>query len=88
MTRIMELHLELDEAIAFLQMPGACPRKYVSVLKEVKKELTENDALFAMQRRRSREADELWQKATGNHDTLPDLGGLLEWLMNEAGVKE
>lgn len=35
-----------------------------------------------------KKATRLWRKATGNHDVLPDLGDLLEWLMNErAGLR-
>ncbi len=41
------------------------------------------EKLFEMQHRRSQEADKRWQKATGKHDTIPDLGNLLQWLMNE-----
>ena len=41
------------------------------------------EKLFEMQHRRSQEADKRWQEATGKHDTIPDLGDLLQWLMNE-----
>ena len=43
----------------------------------------EMQALFEMQWKRSREADKMWQKATGKHDTIPDLGELLKWLMTQ-----
>ena len=41
------------------------------------------EKLFEIQHRRSQEADKRWQEATGKHDTIPDLGDLLRWLMDE-----
>lgn len=58
-----------------------CLRAKVKKLKEENDELNQ---LFALQRTRMKEADELWRQATGRHDTIPDLGDLLAWLMNEA----
>ena len=57
--------------------------------KELLKALDEIDELhglerlFEMQHSRSQEADKRWQDATGKHDTIPDLGDLLQWLMAE-----
>ena len=42
--------------------------------------------LFALQRTRMDEATELWRKETGQYYTLPDLGDLLQWLI-ERGNK-
>lgn len=39
--------------------------------------------LFELQHKRSLEADKLWQEATGNTHIFPDLGVLLEWLMDQ-----
>jgi hypothetical protein len=36
-----------------------------------------------MQHSRSKEAEKRWQDVTGKHDTIPDLGNLLRWLMDE-----
>jgi len=41
--------------------------------------------LFAIQRTRMDEATELWRKETGQYYTLPDLGELLQWLMERNG---
>lgn len=49
---------------------------------QLEQEIKEMQELFDLQHTRSREADKLWQEATGKHDTLPDLGRLLEWLIN------
>ena len=49
----------------------------VDNLKYKNKELT---ALFDVQRTRVGEADKLWQEATGKHNTIPDLGELIDWL--------
>ncbi len=43
----------------------------------------ELQALFDLQHTRMGKATKLWQQATGKHDTLPDLGVLLDWLMGE-----
>ena len=40
------------------------------------------EELFELQSKRVREATKLWQEATGRHDTFPDLGDLLTWLMD------
>jgi len=42
--------------------------------------------LFKLQHKRSLEADKLWQKATGNTHVFPDLGVLLEWLMDQRKI--
>jgi len=44
--------------------------------------IEELEAVFAMQQTRLDKATKLWQDATGKHDTLPDLGVLLDWLMD------
>ena len=41
----------------------------------------ELNQLFDLQRKRMQEADKRWQEATGKHDVWPDLGDLLDWLM-------
>ena len=38
------------------------------------------------QHRRMIEASKIWQQATGNHDVLPDLGDLLQFLMDRTTV--
>ena len=40
-------------------------------------------AVFDMQQTRMDDATVMWQTDTGKHDTLPDLGVLLDWLMGE-----
>lgn len=60
----------------------------VAYCKELSSTNAELQALFAKQWERSREADKLWQKATGKHDTIPDLGELLKWLMEQISEVE
>jgi len=51
-------------------------------------EVSETDQLFETQHRRTREADKLWQEATGQHHVLPDLGTLIQWLLDRATTAE
>lgn len=51
--------------------------------KALKIELAEYESLIALQHRRSVKASKLWQKAHGEKNCWPDLGKLLEWLMEE-----
>jgi len=54
---------------------------------ELKEENKTLNRLFKLQHKRSLEADKLWQKATGKTHVFPDLGVLLEWLMDQNKVK-
>ena len=58
----------------------------ISELEKCRAENKELNRIFNFQLERMDEADKLWQEATGKHDTSPDLGVLLEWLMAE--IKE
>jgi len=42
------------------------------------------ETLFEMQQKRMRKATKLWQEATGKHEVFPDLGNLLDWLIERA----
>jgi len=55
----------------------------ISELEKCRAENKELNRIFDFQLERMDEADKLWQDATGKHDTSPDLGVLLEWLMAE-----
>jgi len=55
----------------------------ISELEECRAENKELWAVFNLQATRTKKAEHLWQQATGKHDTLPDLGVLLDWLMGE-----
>lgn len=55
-------------------------------IKEVLALLLETESyvsLFDLQWRRMNEATAMWRKATGQHNVSPDLGKLLEWLMEQ-----
>ena len=39
--------------------------------------------LFELEHKRMMEADKYWQEKTGRHDTFPDLGKLLKFLMDK-----
>ncbi len=45
-------------------------------------EVEQLQAVFDMQQTRMGKATKLWQQVTGTHHTLPDLGVLLDWLMD------
>ena len=51
------------------------------------KENAEYNSLFKLQRKRTLEADKLWQEANKKPDVFPDLGELLAWLMRERESK-
>ena len=53
---------------------------------ELKEENKQFTSLFDLQHKRSLKADKLWKKATGNAHILPDLGVLLEWLMDQRKI--
>jgi len=52
-------------------------------LEECKTENKELWAVFNLQQTRLKKAQRMWRRATGRHNTLPDLGELLDWLMAE-----
>ena len=55
-------------------------------VRELRAANRELQSLFDLQHRRSQEAIQLWQTATGEHNMVPDLGRLLDWLMNQTGL--
>ena len=61
--------------------------RLISELTECREENKIYDSLFSLQQPRLKKAQHLWQEATGKHDTLPDLGVLLEWLMDLSSMK-
>lgn len=48
---------------------------------ELEAEIKEFQTLFEMQKTRLKQVTKLWQEATGQHGTIPDLGDLVEWLL-------
>ena len=55
---------------------------------KAERERDELQALIDKQHERTASADAAWQAATGRHDTLPDLGALIEWLQDRAEQAE
>jgi hypothetical protein len=53
------------------------------ILALVEAEREEYQRIFDLQQTRMSEAVQIWQKAAGKHGTIPDLGGLLSWLLAE-----
>jgi len=47
-------------------------------------ELEQLNALFDLQHTRTQKAEHLWRIATGNHNIVPDLGVLIDWLIRKA----
>lgn len=50
---------------------------------QLEAELAEYKSIFDLQQKRMGEATKRWQAATGRYDALPDLGDLLQWLMDQ-----
>ncbi len=51
-------------------------------LADARAEIEEHHELVRMCHKRTVEADKLWQKAHNKPDVWPDLGELVEWLLN------
>ena len=49
---------------------------------EAREEIKDFESLLELQRSRMKIADKLWQDAHNKPDTLPDLGDLIQWLMD------
>lgn len=60
-------------------------RKHVTALEQERDELI---AIFDLQRKRERPWIERWRQETGKHDTLPDYGAMLEWVIGKADAAE
>ena len=71
-----EWEKEIDAAILFKE-------PYSAMYADWTEDREQLQAVFDLQQTRMGEATKLWQQATGEHDTLPDLGVLLDWLMGE-----
>lgn len=56
--------------------------KLIHELEKYKAENKELQAVFDLQHTRTQKAEKMWQEATGKHHTLPDLGTLIEWLID------
>jgi len=54
-------------------------------VKQLKEDLAEKQSLLDLQHKRTLIADELWKKETGK-DCFPDLGDLIDWLMEKANL--
>lgn len=50
-------------------------------LADAAEEISEWEALAALQRKREQPWHEMWRRETGKHDTLPDYGEFLGWLV-------
>ena len=50
------------------------------IVDSMQQRIEEYDGLFDLQWSRIKEATEVWQRATGKHDVLPDLGDLIRWM--------
>lgn len=51
-------------------------------------ELEQYEFLFSLQNERLHQAIAAWREATGRRDVTPDLGALLEWMMDYINVLE
>ena len=51
--------------------------------KEAEEEVKELQAVFDLQQTRMGKGTKMWRIATGKNDVLPDLGDLLDWLMDQ-----
>jgi len=55
--------------------------QFLKQLEDLKERLTDYDQLFNLQHSRMAKATKRWQDATGKHEIFPDLGDLLDWLL-------
>lgn len=53
------------------------------IVTELREEVEGLQALFDLQQTRMERATAAWREATGQHDVLPDLGRLLDWLLEK-----
>ena len=67
---------DIDKLVAYIR----------NAFMEMKQENEEFQALFDAQRNRTREADKMWQEATGKHHAIPDLGELIDWLIHRGNL--
>lgn len=56
---------------------------YYQKIVELQEKNLELEQLFELQHKQMQEATHIWQRATGRFDTLPDVGQLLTWLLDE-----
>ena len=73
--------LKLVQTVSYEQEAMVVLDDRVTELEKCRAENKELNAIFDLQHTRTQKAEHLWQKATGNLNTMPDLGTLLEWLM-------
>ncbi len=74
---------ELEQCRKKLEYAEIAGKGLRDLNREVLAENKELQAVFDLQETRTKRAEKMWQQATGKHDTLPDLGVLLDWLMGE-----
>lgn len=67
---------------------GAENTQLRAALHAVSEELDEHQHLAALQEKRERPWVARWQQETGKHDTLPDYGAILEWIVGKAEQAE
>ena len=82
--RIAELEAQLEA----LQKKAEWAVAQNKRIAELEAEVSENDAMMEIRRKRTIEADREWQQATGQHDVFPDLGTLIDWLRDRARQAE
>ncbi len=86
----LRVNRNLSKAVADLSRQRRLRKRSIDFARfyNMKRQMAEDEAkelwgVFYMYETRMGEATKLWQQATGEHDTLPDLGVLLDWLMGE-----
>ena len=57
--------------------------RLIDRFKECREENGVINHLFDLQQTRMKEAVAMWREATGKQDTIPDLGTLLKWIINQ-----
>ena len=80
---LQQVETELEQCRKKLEHAEIAGKGLRDLNREVLAENAELQAVFDLQATRTKKAEKMWQQATGKHNTLPDLGVLLDWLMGE-----
>lgn len=85
--QLAEIQRDYDESVGSKWLAGLLRQNCGDLLthiRELQAQVDEYDHLFELQRQRERPWLEQWREETGKHDTLPDYGETLNWLMTKA----
>ena len=83
LAQIERLGQQAEEADSLSFSVEVLQRELRRELRQAQEEISEYEALAALQRKRERPWIALWQQETGKHTSLPDYGEFLGWLVTK-----